>query len=148
MNESICGANCGECPSYESCSGCAETNGCPFGTQCFVAKYILTGGKENYQAFKKSLINEINAMNIDGMEPVTELYPLVGSFVNLEYTLPSGKAVKFLDDNEIYLGAQTKNMFDDVKTPCFGVVARGNFILVCTYSVNGTEPELVLYKQR
>ena len=28
------------------------------------------------------------------------------------------------------------------------VVARENFILVRTYSVNGTEPELVLYKRR
>ena len=148
MKGSICGANCAECPSKEICPGCAETNGCPFGKQCFVAKYILTGGMEQYQAFKKGLIEEINGLHIDGMETIAELYPLVGSFVNLEYTLPSGKAVKFLDDREIYLGAQAKNMFSDGQNPCFGVVARENFILICTYSVNGTNPELVLYKQR
>lgn len=148
MKDSICGANCAECPSKEICCGCAETGGCPLGKQCFVAKYILLGGMENYRSFKQGLIDEINALHIDKMETVAELYPLLGSFVNLGYTLPCGKTVKFLDDNEIYLGAQAKNMFDDGQNPCFGIVARENFILVCTYSVNGTEPELVLYKQR
>lgn len=148
MNESICGANCAECPSREICPGCAKTNGCPFGKQCFVAKYILTGGMEHYQAFKKGLIEEINGLHIDGMETITELYPLVGSYVNLEYTLPSGNAVKFLDDHEIYLGAQVHNLFDDGQHSCFGVVARESFILVCTYGMDGTDPEIVVYKRR
>ena len=68
MKESICGANCAECPSKEVCPGCAETKGCPFGKQCYVAKYILTGGMENWLAFKKGLMAEINGLNIDGME--------------------------------------------------------------------------------
>lgn len=148
MKSSLCGANCAECPSKEACPGCVNANGRPFGKQCFVAKYILIGGMENYQTFKKGLIDEINALHIDGMETITELYPLIGSFVNLEYALPSGKSVKFLDDNEIYLGAQAKNVFHDGQNPCFGVVARENFILVCSYSINGTEPEVILYKQR
>lgn len=147
MKESICGANCAECPSKEVCPGCAETNGCPFGKQCFVAKYILTGGMENWQAFKKGLIDEINGLNIDGMEKVTELYPLVGSFVNLEYPIPSG-TVKFLKDDEVYLGAQVKNLFDDSGKSCFGVIARENFILICTYEENGANPEIVTYKRR
>lgn len=147
MKESICGANCAECPSKEVCPGCAETNGCPFGKQCFVAKYILTGGMENWQAFKKGLIDEINGLNIDGMEKVTELYPLVGSFVNLEYPIPSG-TVKFLKDDEVYLGAQVKNLFDDSGKTCFGVMARENFILICTYEENGANPEIVTYKRR
>ncbi len=147
MNESICGANCAECPSKEGCPGCVKTNGCPFGKQCFVARYILTDGMDNYQAFKKSLMDEINALNIDGMENVTELYPLVGNYVNLEYPVPGG-AVKFLKDDEVYLGTQVKNLFDESGKSCFGVIARENFILICTYSVNGTEPELVLYKRR
>ena len=147
MNESICGANCTECPSKEICHGCAATNGCPFGNPCFVARYILTGGTNHYQAFKKGLIEEINSLHIDGMEMVTELYPLVGSFVNLDYPIPSG-TVKFLKDDEVYLGAQVKNLFDESAKTCFGVIAQENFILVCSYSVNGTEPELVLYKRR
>lgn len=148
MKNSLCGANCAECPSKEVCPGCAETNGCPFGKQCYVAKYILTGGMDKYQAFKKALIDEINALNISGMEAVTELYPLVGSFVNLEYTLPNGGTVKFLKDDDVYLGAQVRNLFDDGGKTCFGVIARENFILICTYRENGKAPELVLFKHR
>lgn len=148
MKESICGANCAECPTKKACPGCAETNGCPFEKQCYIAKYILTGGEESYQAFKNSLINEINALGIDGMEPVTELYPLVGSFVNLKYPLPNGETVRFLHDDEVYLGAQVKNLFDDSGKTCFGVIARESFILVSEYGENGTAPELILYKRR
>lgn len=148
MKKSICGANCAECPSKEACPGCAETNGCPFGKQCYIAKYILTGGMENYQAFKKGLIDEVNALSIDGMEKVTELYPLVGSYVNLEYPLLNGEKVKFLKDDEVYLGAQVKNLFDDEGKTCFGVIAREGFILICTYGENGAFPELILYKHR
>lgn len=147
MKESLCGANCAECPSKDNCKGCAETNGCPFGKQCFVAKYILTGGLEAYRTFKRGLIDEINALHIDGMQTVTELYPLVGSFVNLEYPVPAG-SVKFLKDDEVYLGAQVKNLFDESGKSCFGVIARESFVLVCTYNENCTTPELVLYKRR
>lgn len=147
MKESLCGANCAECPSKESCPGCAETNGCPFGKQCYIAKYILTDGMENYQTFKKGLIAEINELHIDGMETVTELYPLVGNFVNLDYPVAGGK-VKFLKDDEVYLGIQVKNLFDESGKSCFGVIAREDFILICTYGENGANPELVLYKHR
>lgn len=147
MKKSICGANCAECPSKEACPGCTETNGCPFGKQCYIAKYILTGGMENYVEFKKGLIDEVNALHIDGMEEVRELYPLVGSFVNLEYPVPSG-TVKLLKDDEVYLGAQVKNLFDESGKTCFGVIARESFILICSYGENGTNPELVLYKHR
>lgn len=148
MSHSICGANCTECPSKETCKGCVETKGCPFGKQCFVAKYILTGGIENYQKFKNVLIDEINALRIDGMEQVTELYPLVGSFVNLEYPLPSGETVRFLCDDEMYLGAQVKNLFDDSGKSCFSVIARADFLLVCEYSENCVNPEIVVFKRR
>ncbi len=108
---------------------------------------ILTSGMENWLAFKKGLIDEINGLNIDGMETVTELYPLVGSFVNLEYPVPSGM-VKLLKDDEVYLGAQVKNLFDESGKSCFGVIARENFILICTYEENGANPEIVTYKRR
>lgn len=147
MKESICGANCANCPSVKDCPGCAETKGCPFGKQCFIAKYILTGGMDNYQVFKEKLINEINELHIEGMDKVTELYPLVGSFVNLEYPVPCGE-VKFLKDDEVYLGAQAKCLFDDSGKTCFGVVARESFIIISTYGENCVNPELVLYKHR
>lgn len=145
---SICGANCSECPSKESCKGCEQTKGCPYGKQCFIAKYILTGDMEKYEEFKNELIDEINALGIEGMEKVTCLYPLVGNFVNLEYPLPSGEKIKFLKNDEMYLGAQVANLFDENKKTCFGVIARENFILICTYGENGADPELILYKQR
>lgn len=147
MSKSICGANCAECSAKATCSGCEETNGCPFGKQCFIAKYILLGGTNAWQAFKKGLIDEINELKIDGMEEVTELYPLVGNFVNLEYPLPNGNTVKFLKDDEMYLGAQVKNLFSDGKI-CYGVIARENFILVCEYGENCANPEIVVYKRR
>ncbi len=147
MKKSICGANCAQCPSKNQCKGCVETNGCPYGKQCFIAKCILTGGMESYSLFKNGLIDEINGLNIVGMEKVTELYPLVGHFVNLQYSLPSGEKVKFLRDDEIYLGAQVKNILGDEKC-CFGVVCRENFLLICRYDEGCTNVELVLYKTR
>lgn len=147
MKKSICGANCAECPSQKECKGCVETNGCPYGKQCFVAQYVLVGGMKNYLAFKKGLIEEINGLKIVGMEQVTELYPLVGHFVNLEYSLPSGEKVKFLRDDEMYLGAQVNNLFGDEKS-CFGVVCRENFLLICRYDEGCANVDLVLYKTR
>lgn len=148
MKKSICGADCTKCMFNESCKGCKETNGCPSGKQCFVAKYILTGGIENFNAFKKGLLDEINALNIDGMGRVEELYPLIGNYVNLEYPLPNGETVKFLKDDEIYLGAQIECVFSGNSETCFGVIARESFILVCEYGENGVNPEIILYKRR
>ncbi len=148
MSKSICGVNCAECPSVKNCKGCAETKGSPYGKRCFIANYVLTGCAEKYQEFKQNLITEINALKIDGMEEVKELYPLVGNFVNLEYPLPNGEKVKMLNDDEIYLGAQVKNSFDESGKSCYGVVARESFILVCEYGEGGTYPEIVVFKRR
>lgn len=146
-HENYCGANCAECPTKNQCGGCVKTGGCPFGKQCFIANYIKVGGVENYNAFKKGIINEVNSLQIPGMESVTELYPLVGNFVNLEYRLPSGKLVKFLTDDEVYLGTQVKNLFGDEKS-CYGVIARESFLLVCEYGEGCVNPELIVYKRR
>ena len=53
--ESICGANCEECVLFKNskCKGCKETNGCPFGKKCWIAKYIEVGGKDNFEQLKK-----------------------------------------------------------------------------------------------
>lgn len=144
----ICGADCANCPSQFQCGGCTATNGCPFGRQCFVAKYIQTGGMDAYQAFVQGLISEINALHIPGMTPVTTLVPLIGSFVNLSYPLPCGETVKLLRDDEIYLGTQVPSLFDDSCGRCFGVVARENFLLVCEYGANAADPEIVAYIRR
>lgn len=149
--EAICGADCSSCDYGKNlkCKGCKETKGCPFGKQCFIAKYILTGGKDNYEIYKKQLIDEFNSLNIDGMPKIKELYALNGSFVNLEYTLPNGKNVKFLNDNEIYLGNQVECEFNDGELiRCFGLVAGMDFLLVSEYGANGDNPEIIIYRKR
>ena len=147
----ICGANCSNCGYGKNnhCKGCSETKGCPFGKQCFVAKYILTSGKENFEAFKKQLIEEINSLEIAGMPKISELNPLNGSFVNLTYILPNGKKVQFLEDDDIYLGNQVECEFNDGEMiRCFGILANMSFILVSEYGPNGDNPELIVYKKR
>lgn len=143
---SLCGANCNECSFKEKCKGCSETCGSPLGGSCVAAKYIQFGGMDAYLDFKKVLIKEINeSLKMLGIPEVDELFELVGEFVNLPYNLPSGQSIKMLKDNDIYLGSQ-------IEVPdlgiCYGVVANMEFILVCSYSVNGTEPELIMYKHR
>lgn len=66
--------------------------------------------------------------------------------MNLEYTLPNGNKVKFLDDNKTYLGNQLESEFGGERF--FGVIADMDFIMVCTYDEHGRNPELVLYKKR
>ena len=99
-----------------------------------------------FEAFKAQLIDEINALAIEGMPKVDKLNALVGSYVNLAYPLPSGQKVKFLDDGTTYLGNQLECEFGGNR--CFGVLANMDFILVCTYEAEGVNPELVLYKKR
>lgn len=109
-------------------------------------RYKEYGGNTEFEEFKKGLIKEINDLNIDGMPKLEKLNALVGNYVNLEYRLPNGKKVKFIDDNATYLGNQLESEFDTKH--CFGVVANMEFILISTYENNGENPELVIYKHR
>ena len=99
-----------------------------------------------FEAFKQQLVEEINALQIEGMPKVEKLNALVGSFVNLEYPLPSGMKAKFLDDQTTYLGTQLESELGGER--CFGVLANMDFILICTYGAEGADPELLLYKKR
>ncbi|MGN0629894.1 MAG: zinc ribbon domain-containing protein [Ruminococcus sp.] len=109
-------------------------------------RYKELGDDGKFEEFKQVLIDEINGLNIEGMPEITKLNALVGSYVNLEYRLPSGKMVKFLDDNATYLGNQLESEFGGDR--CFGVLASMDFIMVSTYEANGENPELVIYKKR
>ena len=109
-------------------------------------RYEELGGNEAFEQFKNTLIEEINALNIEGMPKLEKLNALVGSYINLEYRLPNGKTVKYLDDNATYLGNQLECEFGGDR--CFGIAANMDFILVCTYEENGENPELVIYKKR
>ena len=105
---------------------------------------LSDGGQ--FEAFKAQLIKEINDLRIEGMPRLEKLNALVGKYVNLEYRLPNGANVKFLDDQITYPGNQLESEFGGDR--CFGVIANRDFIMVCTYEKDGINPELVLYKKR
>ena len=109
-------------------------------------RYAELGGDENFQKFKEQLIREFNDLHIEGMPEVKALNFLVGGYINVEYTLPNGKKVKFLDDNATYLGNQLECEFGGNR--CFGIAANMDFLLVCTYDEGGENPEIVVYKKR
>ena len=109
-------------------------------------RYEELSDNGEFEKFKKLLIDEINALHIDGMPKVEKLNALVGSFVNLEYRLPNGSLVRFLDNETTYLGNQLES--EQGGGRCFGVLANMDFILVCTYESEGKNTELLLYKKR
>ena len=113
----------------------------------FWKQYAALGGEEKFEEFKQQLIDEFNTLlHIEGLPKVENLNVLPGSFVNLEYRLPNGTLVKFLDDRATYLGNQLECAFGGSR--CFGIVANMDFLLVCTYEENGENPELLVYKKR
>ena len=109
-------------------------------------RYAELSDDGQFEAFKRQLVDEINALQIEGMPRLEKLNALVGSYVNLAYRLPSGAHVQFLDDRTTYLGNQLESELGGDR--CFGVLANMDFILVCTYGKDGADPELVLYKKR
>ena len=113
----------------------------------FWRQYAELGGEERFEEFKKQLMDEFNSLLcVEGLPKVESLNVLSGSFINLEYRLPNGETVKFLDDKATYLGNQLECTFGGDR--CFGIAANMDFLLVCTYEENGANPELVVYKKR
>lgn len=151
MKTSICGLDCVGCSMKANCGGCRETGGKPFGGNCMVAKCCSKKTADcgdfskNVCHMKGRLIEEFNALGIQDMPKVTDLYALVGNFVNLEYTLPGGQKVKFWDDKRIYLGNQLEKMGTD---RCYGLTADENYLLVCEYSENGADAKVVVFQRR
>lgn len=134
-----CGSNCCEnCSSFSECGGCENCAGHPFGGSCIAER------NSNFSELKQQLIEEINALGIDGLV-VDDLNLLTGAYVNLEYPLSNGTTVRFLNEKDIYLGNQIERQDSD---RCYGVVADEIFILVCEYACHGADPEIVLYKRR
>ncbi len=116
-------------------------------TMDFWKQYAAVGGREKFEEFKQQLIREFNTLlHVEGLPEVRSLNVLSGSFVNLEYRLPNGQKVRFLDANATYLGNQLECEFGGSR--CFGIAANMEFLLVCTYEENGENPELVMYKKR
>ena len=93
---------------------------------------------------KEQLIEEFNNLGIPDMEIVTDLYEGKGDFVNLEFPLPCGQIVKLWDDEKTYY----INQLEKKGTPrCYGLTADENYLLVCEYGEDGTDPEIVLFKR-
>ncbi len=109
-------------------------------------QYKYLDGAEKFEEYKQKLIREFNDLQIDGLPKVERLNSLVGSDINLEYRLPNGKNVKFLDDNTTYLGNSLACLYGGTRR--FGIAAGMDFLLVCTYEESGENPELVIYKKR
>lgn len=144
MSKTICGADCAQCPSQAECRGCVQTGGCPFGKQCFLAKYMMDFGREKLAALQQAIMEEVNGLHLPGMQRLEALYPMRGSFVNLPYRLPNGQTAHLLDDDEIYLCSQVEASSGGY----YGVAAGLDFLLVSQYGRDGAEPELVLLKRR
>ena len=134
-----CGQDCcKECERQAECGGCEKCQGHPFGCSCVAER------NKDFPSLKRRLFDEINAFGIEGLA-VEDLNLLTGSFVNLPYPLANGSTVQFLKDKDIYLGNQVERKDSD---RCYGIVANEEFILICEYGCNGSDPKIVLYKRR
>lgn len=51
MRNSICGADCADCPFQENCEGCAETKGRPFGREWLLAACCHRKEMEDYENY-------------------------------------------------------------------------------------------------
>lgn len=101
--------------------------------------------QDKFEKFKCQLIREFNLLlQMEGLPRVENLNVLPGEFVNMEYTLPNGERVKFLDDHATYLGSQ----LEGEGGRCYGIAGNMAALLICTYGENGENPELVIYKKR
>ncbi|NLD60981.1 DUF3795 domain-containing protein [Candidatus Sumerlaeota bacterium] len=154
MGFSICGLDCAKCDYREACGGCAATEGRPFGADCILARCCHAGGHSTCDQcadakpcrYIAETIDEFNELHVADMPKLTGLNALKGSIVNLEYTLPSGQAVKIFDDDRIILGNQVCK--SDHSERCYGLAADENYLLVCEFGEGGADPEIVIYKRR
>lgn len=151
--KNYCGLDCSQCPAVDRCTGCAATDGKPYGGTCVLGECCKAGGCaapgscfSGQCSLKEQLCGEFNALHIPGMEKVTDLNALPGSYINLEYTLPSGQKVKVWDDKRVYLGNQLCK--GDGSGRCFGLTADEQWLLVCEYGDNGADPEIVAFRRR
>lgn len=142
----VCGLDCAQCPGRSGCPGCGELE-----KGCIIARCAQKGACGSCRPFeepcglKAQLIREFNALGIEDMEEVTDLNALLGSYINLEYTLPGGQKVKLWDDSRVYLGNQLCKRDSE---RCYGLTADENYLMVAEYGENGRDPEIVVFKRR
>ncbi len=93
---------------------------------------------------KEQLIKEINSLGITDLK-VSDMNEGKGSYVNLQYSLPSGQTVKFWDDEKKYFINQIEKQNSE---RCYGIVADESYLLVCEYGCEGSNAEIIVYKKR
>lgn len=152
MKPTICGLDCTTCGYNGQCAGCAETGGKPFGGTCIVAACCSARTDtacgdfaHGVCALKRQLIAEFNALGIPDMDEVTDLYALVGSYINIQYTAPGGETFRLWDDSRVYLGNQLEKRGTD---RCYGLTADEHYLLVCEYGPGGSDAEIVVFTRR
>ena len=113
----------------------------------------------------RRIVDEVNSLDIDGLDKIDSLNLLVGSDINIGFTLPSGQCVKFWDDNRVYFGTQVEKRQnracgnnnsgctacqdscpagDDTGKRYFGLAADIKYLLICEYGENGSDAEIIL----
>lgn len=92
----------------------------------------------------ETIIAQYRALGIPELEKLSELHELPGSYVNLEYTLPSGQRVKLLDDNKTYLGNEICKQGSD---RCYGLAADEEYLLLCEYGCGGSDAEIIVFQR-
>ena len=70
-----------------NCKECKNTDACPFGKKCWIAKYIEVGSNDSFESLKNKIINEFNSLNIDGMPRIAKLYKRIEKKKNLKNIL-------------------------------------------------------------
>lgn len=93
---------------------------------------------------KAELIQAFRSLGIEELEHLSDLNSLPGHFINLEYTLPSGQAIRVWDDNKTYLGNEVCKKGSD---RCYGLASDGIHLLVCEYGAGGTNAEIIIFKK-
>ena len=91
---------------------------------------------------KQVFIDEVNALGIPGLH-IDNLYVLQGSYINQVYPV-NGNDVKLLDDAASYWCNQIAK--EDGR--CYGIACDERHILVSEYGINGSDPELLIFKKR
>ncbi len=151
MKKTICGCDCSKCYRKDTCPGCVETNGNPFGKGCVMADCCREKGLADCIdcgtecALQKAVAQEFNALHIKGLPEVTSMNLMRGAFVNLSYPLKSGDTARFFDDNRVIFVNQIEGAENN---RCFGLCADDEYLMVCTYGENGTDPEILCYRKR
>ena len=151
MKKTICGCNCEDCFMKDTCKGCAETNGNPFGKGCVLADCAKEKGEASCArcgencAKKKQVISEFNALHIENLPEITSINALKGEYVNLSYPLPSGDFARFFENDRVIFANQIEGAGNG---RCFGLCADDNYLMVCTYGENGADPEIICYRRR